>query len=161
MLQVSDSLLIADSARGCSIPVKKGSNGFTTWVCSGESSTCAESRLITATGQALPGRTSYACWRHPTQEAFWYLPSDCDLQRESIHHAHSRGILNLAMELILILSLAHSTSHSRGSTVSCVKDLSIFTLVVIVNYWGHKPTHVCSRDNSVNCHEPLTLINYL
>ena len=67
------------------------------------------------------------------------LSWDCYLLCASIHCSHSRGILILAMELLLILSLAHSTSPSRGNTVICVKALSIFTLVVTVNYSGHKP----------------------
>ena len=106
----------------------------------------------------------------PTQEEFWYLPWDYYLYRESIHYAHSRGILELllilslahstshsrgililAVELLLALSLAHSTPHSRGNTGSCVDALSIFTLVVTVNHSCHKPTRVHSRDNSVNC----------
>ena len=98
----------------------------------------------------------------PTHEAYWYLPWDCYLYCMPTHYTHSRGILILAMELLLALSLAHSTPHSRGNTVSCMDALSILTLVVTVNYYsGHKPTHVHSRDNSVNCHESLTLTNYL
>ena len=97
----------------------------------------------------------------PTQEAFWYLPWDCYLYRTPTHYAHSRDILILAVELLLALSLAHFTPHSRGNTVSCVDALSIFTLVVTVSYSGHKPTHVHSRDKTVNCREPLTLIYYL
>ena len=96
-LQVSDSLLITTLPE-VAPSLLKSSSGFTTWVGSGQSSTCAESRTKTAIGQALPGRTSHACWRHPTQEAYWYLPWDCYLYRDSIHYSHSRGILTLAVD---------------------------------------------------------------
>ena len=172
---------------------------------SGKSSTCAESRLITATGQSFlaahPMRAEdFPLKRHtdtcrgiatyitipfivPTQEAYRYLPWDCYLYHNSIHCAHWRGILILAMGLLPI-SRFHSLCPLKRHTDTCCGNAAgslssplctplmrqhyqlhgcplFFTLVVTVNYSGHKPTHVHSRDNSVNCHEPLTLINYL
>ena len=60
-LQVSDSLLIFDSARGCSIPIKKAQLASPHEWALANPPTCSESRLITATGQELPNRTSHAC----------------------------------------------------------------------------------------------------
>ena len=79
---------------------------------------CVASRLIPATGQALPGCTSHACWRDPTREAFWYLPRDCDLSGESILCTHSRGILIFAVGLLPI-SLVHSLCPLKRHTDIC------------------------------------------
>ena len=141
---------------------------------SGRLSTCAASRLATATGQALPGRTSHACRRHPThlrcililavgllpiarfhslrplkrhshiccmiaissarpfivptQEAFWHLPCVCYLYRVSIHCAHSRGILIIAVRLLPIArfhSLCPLKRHSHTCRGTAAGSLSL------------------------------------
>ena len=78
----------------------------------------AASRLRPATGQALPGRTSLVCRRVPTQDAFWYLPRNCDLLGEAVHCAHSRGILIFAVGLLPI-SIVHSLCPLKRHTDIC------------------------------------------
>ena len=117
----------------------------------------------------------------PTQEAYWYLPSDCYLHCTLSRCAHSRGILILAVALLPILH-AHSFRPLKRHTDTCrgtatglfsrptlrpthVEPLSVawtvsqtFTLVVIVTCSGVKPTCAHSRDNTLNCRGPLTII---
>ena len=177
----SVSHLSSDSAWGCSIPVKKAQ------VASPLEWTLDNSPPVLQAGWQLPlvkrclvahpmraediplkrhfdtcrGIATYIVnpFTTPTQEAFAVEL----LLILSLAHStsHSRGILIHTVELLLALSLAHSMPHSRGNTVSYVDALLIFTLVVTVNYSGNKPTLVHWRDNSVNCCEPLTLINYV
>ena len=161
MLHFSDHSWL-ETGRGCSIPVKKMSGGYTTWVGSGQLSTCAESRLITATGKSVAWlHNLMRAEVHPTQEAFIYFPWDrCLYIYICIHSLHptQEAFWYLPWDSCLVFSLTHSSPHSKSNTVSCVEALSLFTLVVTVNYSGLKPTRVHSRVNSVNCHEPFTLI---
>ena len=130
----------------------------------------------------MPGRTSHACWRDPTQEALWHLPWDieiplkrytdtccgilmcytrpfivptqeaywhltwdCYLYRMPTQCAHSRGILMLAVGLLLVLSLDPLSAPLKWHPC----QLQTFILVATVTCSGLKPTHAHSRDNTV------------
>ena len=100
------SLSRSDSAWGCSIPVKKAQVASPVeWdldyshLCCEQTDTCHRSSVA---------RPHILC---------------------VLKTSHSRGILIIAVELPLVLSLAHSAPHSRGNTV--------------------KPTRAHSKDNTV------------
>ena len=158
-LQVSNSLLITDSAWDCSIPHKKAQVASPLeWafdilqpVLKGGWQLLQAKRWLAAhpmRAEDIPlkrhsdicrGTTAYAYVHslYPTQEAFWYLPWNCYL----IH--------SLSDPLIAPLKRQHC--QLRGGPL-------ILAPVVTISYPGHKPTRAHLLDSTVNCHGPFTLI---